>query len=96
MLRGVFTARRYASAVYAVMRCLSVLPSVCLFFRLSVYQILTFWFCGYFKYIVNNAVHGVIGAYCIQSVEQYMLVCFFCNFVILCVLITLNLAVFTS
>jgi len=35
MLRGVFTARRYASAVYAVMRCLSVLPSVCLSVRLS-------------------------------------------------------------
>ena len=28
MLRGAFTARRYASAVYAVMRCLSVLPAV--------------------------------------------------------------------
>jgi len=36
MLRGVFTARRYASAVYAVMRCLSVLPSVCLSVRPSV------------------------------------------------------------
>ena len=35
MLRGVFTARRYASTVYAVMRCLSVLPSVCLSVCLS-------------------------------------------------------------
>jgi len=33
LLRGVFTARRYASAVYAVMRCLSVHPSVCLSVR---------------------------------------------------------------
>ena len=35
MLRGVFTVRRYASAVYAVMWCLSVLPSICLSVRLS-------------------------------------------------------------
>jgi len=32
---SIFTARRYASAVYAVVVCPSIRPSVCLFFRLS-------------------------------------------------------------
>jgi len=34
--RVIFTARRYASAVYAVVECLSVRPSVCLSVCLSV------------------------------------------------------------